>query len=415
MVTASPRAFGRTFASLRERNFCLFWSGQLVSATGTWMYGIGQAWLVLQLTHSALQLGVVGALQALPVLFLTLAGGVLADRVPRRKILLMTQSAAMLQSLALWILTGTGQIHLWEVYLLALLLGLTNSIDTPTRHAFVAELVDRANLTNAMSLNAVLANTARIVGPSLGGVIIAAAGVTDLFLLNTLSYLAVLAALLLIRPRPGSGARESGGWESLRTGLSSIRETPVMLWSIAVVGIILLFGSNFNVLLPLFATDVLHLGAAGFGTLTAAFGLGSIAAGMSLAWAHARPTPRRILLGTLAFGLAQVAFAFSHLPALSLLLIAGVGAAEESFATLAISLIQGLAPGHLRGRITGVYILVFNGSVPIGYTLTGFLAARLGAPTAMLLLAAMCLAATGVGRVWSDAAGLGTTPGGMRG
>src|SRR5437868_10097004 len=188
----------RAFLALRHRNFRLFWSGQLISLTGTWMQTIGQAWLVLELTHSAWLLGVVGALQFLPVMLLALFGGVLADRLPKRTVLLFTQSSAMLQAFALWALVATGQVHLWHVLVLASLLGLTNSVDMPTRQAFVVEMVGREDLPNAVALNSSLFNMARIVGPGVGGILIAWLGVAPLFLLNALSFIAVIIGLALI-------------------------------------------------------------------------------------------------------------------------------------------------------------------------------------------------------------------------
>src|SRR5437899_5250853 len=188
----------RAFLALRHRNFRLFWFGQMISLMGTWMQTIGQAWLVLQLTHSAWLLGVVGALQFLPVMLLSLFGGVLADRLPKRTVLLFTQSSAMLQAFALWVLVATGQVHLWRVLVLASLLGLTNSLDMPTRQAFVVEMVGREDLPNAVALNSSLFNLARIVGPGLGGLIIAWLGVAPLFLLNAISFIPVIAGIALI-------------------------------------------------------------------------------------------------------------------------------------------------------------------------------------------------------------------------
>src|SRR5262249_54719517 len=187
-------------AALRHRNYRLYWSGQLISLMGTSMQTIGQAWLVLDLTHSAVQLGLVGALQFLPVLLFSAFGGVFADRWPKRSVLLVTDSAAMLQALLLWALIASGTVHLWHVYILALLLGITSSLDQPTRSAFVVEMVGREDLPNAVALNSALVNLARIVGPGLGGILIAVSGIATLFLVNALSFLAVLVGLTLINP-----------------------------------------------------------------------------------------------------------------------------------------------------------------------------------------------------------------------
>src|SRR3989440_3565788 len=226
----------RAFLALRHRNFRLFWTGQLISLIGTWMQTTGQAWLVLELTHSALLLGLVGALQFLPVLILSLFGGVLADRVPKRKVLLFTQSFAMLQAAVLWTLVATGEVRLWHVLVLAALLGLTNSIDMPTRQAFVVEMVGREDLPNAIALNSSLFNLARIVGPGIGGLIIAWAGVAPLFLLNAISFIPVIGGLALIdlsklhahRKRVASEneAVRQSTMQSLREGLVYVARTP---------------------------------------------------------------------------------------------------------------------------------------------------------------------------------------------
>src|SRR5437763_13095817 len=238
----------RTFLALRHRNFRLFWFGQLISLIGTWMQSIGQAWLVLELTHSAWLLGVVGALQFLPIMLLSLFGGVLADRLPKRKVLLFTQSFAMLQAAVLWTLVATGEVRLWHVLVLAALLGLTNSIDMPTRQAFVVEMVGREDLPNAIALNSSLFNMARIVGPGIGGLIIAWAGVAPLFLLNAISFIPVISGLALIdlsklhahRKRvdseneAGVQAARQSTMQSLSEGLVYVARTPSILLIIAV-------------------------------------------------------------------------------------------------------------------------------------------------------------------------------------
>jgi len=398
----------RAFASLRQRNFRLFWFGQLISLTGSYMQTVGQAWLVLELTHSAFQLGLVGALQALPVLLFSLVGGVLADRWPKRRVLLWTRSAAMAQALLLWTLIATGTVQLWHVYILALLLGLTDCLGKPASQAFVVELGGRADLPNAVALNASLSNLTRIAGPGLGGVIIAAGGVATLFLLNGLSFIAALVGLALINSRElhaqasrhtGAGPRQTT-WQSLHEGVDYVRRTPAVLLVLLVAGLVLLFGSNFNVVLPFFATDVLHAGARGFGFLSAASGLGSLSAALWLAWRNRRPTVRRVLAGALVFGVMEALFAVSRVYPLSLALIASVGGAEEIFAMLAVTMLQTVAPDHLRGRVMSVCILFFDGSLPLGYLLMGWLSGRYGAPSALLIGALLSLLVVGAGWVW---------------
>ena len=398
----------RAFTSLRHRNFRLFWFGQMISLTGSWMQIIGQTWLVLELTHSAWQLGLVGALQSLPVLLFSLVGGVFADRRPKRRVLLWTRAAAMAQALLLWALIATGTVQLWHVYVLALLLGLMDCLGKPAGQAFVVELVGREDLPNAVALNSSLLNLTRIVGPGLGGIIIAASGVAMLFLLNALSFIAAIGGLALIKshelhaqalPHPNVGKRQTT-WQRQREGVDYVRRTPAVSLMILVVGLVLLFGSNFNVVLPLVATDVLHVGARGFGFLSAAFGVGSLISALWLAWGNQQPTIRRVLIGTLVFGVLEAAFALSRIYPLSLALIASVGGAEIAFATLAITTLQTVAPDHLRGRVMSVSILFFDGSVPLGYLLMGWLAGRYGASSALLIGAVLSLLVAGAGWIW---------------
>ena len=397
----------RTFVALRHRNFRLFWFGQLISLIGTWMQSIGQAWLVLELTHSAWLLGVVGALQFLPIMLLSLFGGVLADRLPKRRVLLFTQSFAMLQAMVLWILVASGHIQVWEVLVLASLLGLTNSFDMPTRQAFVVEMVGREDLPNAIALNSSVFNMARVVGPGLGGLIIAFLGISPLFLLNAISFVPVIIGLALIRmnelhalaKRSTTSAETSkqSTLQSLREGLSYVVHTPSVLLIIAVIGVISLFGINFNVILPLFATEVLHSGALGFGFLSAAFGLGSLCSALWLAWGNRRPSVQYLLIAAFAFCVLEIFFALSHLYVLSLILVAAVGFTMIAFSANSNTALQTVTPDHLRGRVMSVYMVVFAGSVPLGNLFTGGLAHVYGASIALLVGASLSLIAAIVG------------------
>ncbi len=373
------------------------------------MQTTAQAWLVLELTHSAWLLGVVGALQFLPVMFLSLFGGVLADRLPKRTVLLFTQSSAMLQAVILWVLVATGHVQIWHVLLLASLLGLTNSLDMPTRQAFVVEMVGREDLPNAVALNSSLFNMARILGPGLGGLIIAWLGLAPLFLLNAISFIAVIIGLALIeikelhtplmRSTLTKDVPKQSTLQSLREGLAYVAHTPSVLLIIIVVGVISLFGINFNVVLPLFATDVLHSGPQGFGFISSAFGLGSLFSALWLAWGNNMPSIRRLLAGALAFCILEILFAVSHLYLLSLVLIAAVGFSQIVFSAAANTTLQTVAPDYLRGRVMSVYMLVFAGTVPLGNLFTGGIAHLFGAPIALLLGAVISLIAAIVGWV----------------
>jgi MFS family permease len=402
----------RGFSSLRHRNYRLYWFGQLISSMGTGMQNIGQAWLVLELTHSAFLLGVVGAVQYLPVLLFSLFGGVFADRWPKRSVLLVTQTASMIQAVLLWALIVTGTVQLWQIYVLAALLGLTSSLDQPTRSAFVVEMVGREDLPNAVALSSSLMNLARIVGPAIGGVIIALSGVESLFLLNGISFLAVIVALALMKSREfyaqariqlKEGERQST-WRSLSEGVCYVWKTPSILLVIVVVGMVLLFGANYNVVLPLFATNVLHTGAKGYGFLSAAIGIGSLIAVLWLAWSNWQPTIRRVLFCTLVFSLVEIIFALSHSYLLSLGLIAAVGAVEAIYGALAITIVQMVAPDHLRGRVNSVLIFFFTGSVPPGYLLAGWLSGAYGVSIGLVICMLLSLLTVGIGWIfWKPA------------
>jgi MFS family permease len=395
------RGLRRAFAALRHRNFRLFWFGQLLSLIGTWMQSIGQAWLVLELTHSSLLLGVVGAFQFLPVLLFTLFGGVLADRWARRTVLLFTQSSAMIEALLLWILVLTGIVQIWHILVLATLLGITLSIDMPTRQAFIVEMVGRQDLPNAIALNSLLFNTTSIIGPGIGGLIIAALGVVPLFLLNGLSFIAVLIGLALVDitklhrddQHLASQWKEpkQGAIKSLRDGLAYIFQTPCVLLIIAVGAVISLFSNNSNVILPLFATAVLHAGAAGFGFISAAFGLGALLSALRLAWKNKKPCVRSMLFGGTVFCIAEAAFALSHVYVLSVVLIAAAGFAQITFTATANTTLQTVSPDRLRGRVMSVYMMVSVGSIPVGNLFIGGLANWLGASIALLLCAILSL------------------------
>jgi MFS family permease len=300
-------------------------------------------------------------------------------------------------------------VQIWEVLVLASLLGLTNSIDMPTRQAFVVEMAGREDLPNAIALNSSLFNMARVIGPGLGGLIIAWLGVAPLFLLNAISFIAVIIGLALIRMNDlyalakrstskGKASKQST-LQSLREGLAYVARTPSVLLVIAVIGVISLFGINFNVVLPLFATDVLHSGALGFGFLSAAFGLGSLFSALWLAWGNRRPSIQHILNGALAFSVLEIFFALSHLYVLSLVLIAAVGFAQIVFSATANTTLQTVTPDYLRGRVMSVYMVVFAGSVPLGNLFTGGMAHLYGAPIALLIGACLSLIAAIAGWV----------------
>jgi len=407
---STEKGLARTFRSLRYRNYRLYWFGQMISLTGSAMQAIGQVWLVLELTHSPWQLGLTGALQALPILLFSLFGGILVDRWPKRHVLLVTQLAAMLQAWLLWLLLVTGAVALWQIYVLAILLGCTNCLYRPASQTFVVELVGDADLPNAIALKSSLGQMTRIIGPGLGGVVIALSSVQVLFLLNALSFLAIIASLLLLHSQelhiraPEEAGVRLKTWQSVREGILLIWQTPAMFLMTVVVGLVLLCGSNFGVLLPLLATEVLHVGAQGFGFLSAAMGIGALLSALWLAWNNQCPTTRSVLIGILLFGTLEATLAFSRTVLLSAVLVAGISFAEEAFATQAMTALQILVPDHVRGCATSLQILFFDGSLPPGYVLVGWLSGLYGAPLTLLICGLLSLAITGVTWFWKASA-----------
>ena len=403
-ASAQAKGLLRTFIALRHRNYRLFFFGQMISLIGAWMQTTAQAWLVLELTHSALLLGLVGVLQFLPVMVFSLVGGVLADRLPKRTALLFTQSFALLQAVMMWTLVATGTVHIWHILLLAALLGLTNALDTPTRQAFVGEMVGREDLPNGIALNSSLVNMARVLGPGLGGVLIAWLGVAPLFLLNAISFLAVIIGLVMIDQRtlhalPGrrTDDKKLSTFQSLREGLFYVWHMPTVLLVIGVVGVIALFGINFNVMLPLFATDVFHAGPVGFGFISSAYGLGALFSALWVAWGNRKPSIRFLLIAAFAFSVLEIAFALTPFYILSFPLLAGVGFAQIVMTATANTTIQTVTPNALRGRVISVYLLVYSGGMPLGNLLAGGLTTLFGAPIAVLIGGIPCFVAALVG------------------
>jgi len=394
----------RTFISLRHRNYRLFFFGQMVSQVGTWMQTTALAWLILELTHSAWLLGLVGVLQYTPMMVFSLAGGVLADRMPRRTLLLVTQSVALVQATILFLLVATGTVQVWQIMLLAAVLGITNALDSPTRQSFVGEMVGREDLSNAIALNSSLVNMARVLGPGLGGVLIALFGVAPLFLLNSISFLAVIIGLALIDQQmlhavPGrrTDGQKISPFQSLREGLVYVWHMPTVFLVLCVIGVIALFGINFNVTLPLFATNVFHAGSVGYGFLYAAYGLGALFSALWVAWGNQKPSIRALLLAAFAFSGLEIAFALSPFYLLSFPLLAGIGFTQVVMTATANTTVQTVTPAALRGRVMSVYLLVYSGGMPVGNLLMGGLTSLLGAPVAFLLGGIPCFVTANVG------------------
>lgn len=380
---SAPSAIHSTFRSLSVRNYRLFATGQLVSNTGTWMQRIAQDWLVLALTHSGTALGVVTALQFLPILLFSVWGGSLADRYPKRTMLMITQSLMGVLASVLGVLTVGGLISTWQIYLFALALGLITAVDTPARQSFVVEMVGPEHLQNAVSLNSANFNLARVVGPAVAGLMIGlfsseAVGSGWVFLINAASYAAVVGGLLAIRTRdllPAKLVARKRGQQL--EGFRYLRTRPDLLAVLSVVAVFGTMGLNFPVVLPLFTTQVFHAGASAYGLVSAVMAVGSLA-GALLAARRGTARVRVVLAGALLFGLLEAASsAMPDFVTFGLMLLF-TGVAGLTIATTANAVMQTSVDAELRGRVMGVYLLVFMGGTPIGSPLVGWLAGIVG-------------------------------------
>ncbi len=381
------------FSSLRHRNFRLFWSGQLVSLIGTWMQNVAQAWLVLELTHSSLKLGIVSALQFLPMLFLSLFTGPFIDYFDKRKIIIGTQAALMTLAFVLSILVWTGTVQYWHVVVLATLLGIVNTIDMPARQAFIIDLVGKEDLMNAIALNSSVFNSARAVGPALAGLLITAAGTAACFFINGLSFLAVLAGLLFMNIESASRRAKPvyNVLLDMREAIGYVRATPVVLTTILLVSVVSIFGTNFKVLVPVFAKMELNRDAAAFGLLMSSFGAGALIGSVSLAilsqWG-----PKQILLlgGGMGLSVFLMLIGLQRSYALTALLLALAGMSMIIFFGMANTLVQLNTEDRLRGRVMSLYILSFGGLTPFGSMFAGTVAHWIKAPLTFALGGLIC-------------------------
>ena len=366
--------------ALRHRDFRLFWIGQLISQIGTWMQSVAQAWLVLDLTHSPLQLGLVSALQFTPVLLFSPVGGVLSDRFAKRKVLLVSQTAMQLQAFVLAALVWSGRVEYWHVVVLAAIYGLGRAIDIPARQSYITDLVGRSDLANAVALNSVIMNGARIVGPAVAGLLIAAFGVALAFFLNGVSFVAVLVALVAIRTegRPDINSR-LGIREGVLGALSYAAATPPVAFTLGLMVVVSLVVLNFNVVVPLVARDVLNQGAHGFGLLMSALGAGAVAGAFGVALFRRGQPPLTFLVAsaaTLCAGLIALAAAGHFVVAA--LVLALLGCCQILFTTGCNTTLQLIAPNELRGRVMGLYTVTFAGMTPFGSLLVGWVAEHQG-------------------------------------
>ena len=401
-VTGQPRrvvvggvSWRDTFAALKHRNFRLFFVGQLVSLIGSWMQNTAQGWLVYQLTGSKVLLGTVAAVGSLPMLFLSVWGGSVADRHPKRTVILVTQTGMMLTAFVFAALVGSGRIQPWHILVLAALGGVAMAFDMPARQAFTVEMTSREDLMNAVSLNSSIVNGARVVGPAVAGFLMAHVGMTWCFLLNGLSFIAVLAGLLMMRlPRFVPPAEPASTGRHVLEGFAYVaghRRLRILLLLFAVVGI---FGWSYSVLLPAYATDILHVGERGYGALLSANGLGALLGALTVATYGNRVRPRIMILGGLwIFSAMLVLLAVVRWFPLVLGCMAVGGWGMLLYFATTNTLIQTSVSDEMRGRVMGIWALVFGGMMPIGGLESGLLSQAVGVPWAVAVGALVCAGA----------------------
>ena len=384
----------RPLRAFRHRNYRLFFSGQVISLTGTWIQLVALGWLVLQLTNSALLLGVVSSIGALPILIFSLPAGVVADRFNKRNLIVLTQSCAMTLAFVLATLTYTHVVNIYFIVAVGFLLGMVNAFDAPTRQSFVIEMVGREDLTNAIALNSAMFNSARIIGPSIAGILLAAVGSAGAFFVNGASFIAVITGLLLMRVNHAVPTVHASVAEGLREGFGFIKQHSLIAPLLMLTAVVSIFSIPYAVLMPIFARDILHAGARGYGYLMSAVGSGALIGAATLSSLGDFKWKGKLLLaGNLTFCTMLVIFSFSRILPLSLGVLVGVGWGMMTNMALTNTLIQTSVPDRLRGRVMSVYTLMFLGLAPIGSLQAGVIAHWLGAPVAIRIGAIVCATA----------------------
>ena len=408
MIQGGRVRFTATGRALKHRNFRLFFFGQLISVTGTWMQSVALGWLLVTMVGSnqaIVLLGLLGVVQFLPVLALGLFGGIIADVWPKRYLVTGTQTAAGILALTLGVLVYSGEITIWQIFLLAFLLGLVNAADMPARQSFVVEMVGPEDIANAIALNSAVFNGARVVGPAVAGILIALVGTASCFILNGLSYAAVVVGLVAMRDaelRPADRLAMPRSvaaiGENLGEGLRYVWHTPIVLLAISVIGFVSTFGMNFNVILPVLAAGVLKVGPNGLGWLYSVMGAGALIAALGVATLR-RPHIRVLIGGGMILGAAELVLASTTAFPVALAAVFFCGAGAIATAASANSLVQITVPGPLRGRVMSVYTTVFAGSTPIGSGLTGGVGGLWGTPAALVMNGAICFGVQAVAGV----------------
>lgn len=385
------------FRALSFRDFRLFWFGQLISLSGTWMQSVAQGWLVYSLTKSPFYLGMVAAAGSLPILLFTLLGGIIADRFPKRNILLITQGLSIIPALILGVLTSTGTATVWHVALLAFFLGTINAIDIPTRQSFLAEMVGKGHIVNAIALNSAAFNGARIIGPMIAGLAIAYLGIPACFFLNAASFVAVIAALASMRIKGEIKTGSKGLLRDFMEGVTYMKRSREIIHVMLLITVFSLAGLPYISLLPVFAEEVLHSGAKGLGFLVSASGIGALTAALAIAVkGDIKHKTSFMSYSALCFAISLFVFSFSNIFAVSLIAIMFGGWGMVSYLATANSYIQVSVPDELRGRVMSVYSFIFLGTVPIGNSIMGIVADKAGTTHTVTAAGVLCIIASGI-------------------
>jgi MFS family permease len=377
-----------TFESLRYRNFRLFWCGQLISLIGSWIQNVAQGWLVLELTNSPFLLGLVNSIGSLPLLFLSMFAGVIADRVRKRNLIIMTQTALTILAFALGILTSTGLVKIWHVLIIVFLVGVVNAFDMPARQSFVIELVGRETLMNAIALNSSIFNAARTIGPAIAGIMVSSLGVAGCFYINAISFIPVIIGLSLINGEFRVKREDSSTSliEDLKLGLKYLRSNQNVFVIILMVAINSIFGMPYTVFMPVFARDIFKVGARGLGFLMASVGIGALIGALvvaSIGWY--RKKGRILFVGIFSFSVFLIIFSLSKSYVLGLLMLILTGFFMIMFTATANTLVQTYVRDDMRGRVMSIYTTFFAGMAPFGSLQAGAISSRWGVSTAVFL------------------------------
>ena len=384
-----PRVF-------HHRNYRLFFAGQTVTLLGAWVQTVALSWLVYRLTHSVFLLGVVTFLSQAPIFFITPFAGMIADRHDRRSVFIVTRALSMLQAAALTVLTLTGNIGIATIMMLALLLGIITAVETPTRQSFTVDMVGREDLRQAIAFNAMMFNLARTIGPAIGGLIVAALGEGLCFLLNTVSYGAVLTSLFMMRLESRARRPSSRPWDDLKQGFRYVTRHPHIRMVLFLSAICSCFGTSYLALMPAFAQDILHQGADGLGYLISAFGIGAVSGAVLVSRLHERHLALTPTIMAVLLGVSLIAFATTHSLLLAMLLVVPTGFGYLGIAVSSNTQVQSLSDDAMLGRVLAFYAMGALGSPPFGALLLGYISARIGVTHAFMVSGAICLIAAGI-------------------